>query len=391
MRQIFTCIVLLAFLSSCTKKLESHNSTVDIQLDSIVPAAARVGDTVTLFGRDFSAISNARIEIDNDSAEIIEKTSEKIKFIVRFKFTTANVNLQLNNTPIEGPRITYRYIANVTTVAGTGSAAFQDGPGASAAFKCPWGLAFDKEGYLLVADNYNHRLRKIDLTTPSEPYVSSTDLTSFQFYNPYNIAVDTSSNTIFVTNFNTQISKIDNQGFPAVYEFPMLKTTTGIAVGADHRLYVSDNIDHKLYSMNQDGQDVKLLTQSVFTPRNIVVDGAGRLYTINSHVMEVFPDGTIKHFTQDELLGGWEFAIDADGNFIEADHVNNRIQKVDRETGKVTVIAGSGLAEDIDGTGLEASFNGPMSLVFDKKGDLYVSTYNFDTNGGNKIRKITFE
>ena len=406
-RSIFVSLIILAcFVSSCTKELEPDNSVVDnppdsidkpidsiavIRLDSIVPALARIGDTVTLFGHDFSGVTNAQIRIGNDSAEIVEITSDRIKFIVRYKFTTANINLQSETTLIEGPGIGYRYIAKVTTIAGTGVAGFQDGAGYSAAFKCPWGLAFDKEGHLLVADNYNHRLRKIDLTGPGGPYVTSTDLTSFQFYNPYNIAVDTTSNTIFITNFNTDIAKIDELGFPVEYHFPMMETTTGIAIGRDRRVYVSDNIGHKLYSMNQDGQDVQQLPQSVFTPRDVVVDQEGRLYTINSHVMEVLPDGTITHFEQEELLGGWGFAIDAYGNFVEADHANNRIQRVDRKTGKITVIAGNGLAEDIDGIGLEASFNAPMSLVFDQEGNLYVSTYNFDTKGGNKIRKITFE
>ena len=47
--------------------------------------------------------------------------------------------------------------------------------------------------------------------------------------------------------------------------------------------------------------------------------------------------------------------------------------------------------EDIDDTGLKASFDHPTGLAIDKDGNLYISTYNFDTQGGNKIRKITFQ
>ena len=59
--------------------------------------------------------------------------------------------------------------------------------------------------------------------------------------------------------------------------------------------------------------------------------------------------------------------------------------------GNVSVIAGSGAASDIDGIGLQASFNGPQGLTIDSHGNLYVTTYNYQTNGGNKVRKITFE
>ena len=41
--------------------------------------------------------------------------------------------------------------------------------------------------------------------------------------------------------------------------------------------------------------------------------------------------------------------------------------------------------------GLNASFNGPQGLCIDDNGVLYMTTFNYDTNGGNKIRKITIQ
>jgi len=43
----------------------------------------------------------------------------------------------------------------------------------------------------------------------------------------------------------------------------------------------------------------------------------------------------------------------------------------------------------VDGVGLNASFNGPQGLTIDKAGNLYMTTYNYETASGNKIRKIT--
>jgi secreted PhoX family phosphatase len=56
--------------------------------------------------------------------------------------------------------------------------------------------------------------------------------------------------------------------------------------------------------------------------------------------------------------------------------------------GRVFVLAGNGDPVDKDGTGLEASFNGPQGITRDSQGNLYVTTYNYDTKGGNKVRKI---
>jgi sugar lactone lactonase YvrE len=53
----------------------------------------------------------------------------------------------------------------VTTVAGTGAPGFSgdDGPAAAAQLNHPTGLAFDDNGWLYIADQYNHRIRRVNL------------------------------------------------------------------------------------------------------------------------------------------------------------------------------------------------------------------------------------
>jgi autotransporter-associated beta strand protein len=60
----------------------------------------------------------------------------------------------------------------VTTVAGTGLPGYADGDGTVAQFIYPQGIAFDKEGNLMVVDQQNYRIRKIAFG-PSGATVSS--------------------------------------------------------------------------------------------------------------------------------------------------------------------------------------------------------------------------
>jgi hypothetical protein len=55
---------------------------------------------------------------------------------------------------------------NSSTLAGSGTASFQDGPGSSAGFSGPLGCAVNSSGFVLVADAGNHRVRVISPVAP---------------------------------------------------------------------------------------------------------------------------------------------------------------------------------------------------------------------------------
>ena len=65
-----------------------------------------------------------------------------------------------------------------------------------------------------------------------------------------------------------------------------------------------------------------------------------------------------------------------------AERYNNKIRKIVISTGKVTTLAGSGIAGSDDGTGTEATFNNPQGITSDGN-NIYVASRT-----GNKIRKI---
>ena len=79
-------------------------------------------------------------------------------------------------------------------------------------------------------------------------------------------------------------------------------------------------------------------------------------------------------------------ATDSSNNIYIADAVNNRIRRINSATNIITTIAGTGVASDSGDNGLaiNAELNKPSGLILDKFGDVY-----FADNHNNKVRKIT--
>lgn len=102
----------------------------------------------------------------------------------------------------------------VSTFAGS-SEGFADGMRASAAFKYPYGLAFDQSGNLFVADGINHRIRKVSpdgaVTTiagsGTGAYADGTGI-SARFWSPYGLAFDQLGNLFVADGSNHRIRKI---------------------------------------------------------------------------------------------------------------------------------------------------------------------------------------
>ena len=77
-------------------------------------------------------------------------------------------------------------------------------------------------------------------------------------------------------------------------------------------------------------------------------------------------------------------AFDRAGNLLIADTSNNRIRKLSADYLTVTTVAGSGVQGLKDGAASEAQFDAPVGLAVDAQSNVYVAdTYN------DCIRKIT--
>ncbi|TDX02317.1 SBBP repeat-containing protein [Dinghuibacter silviterrae] len=326
------------------------------------------------------------VTLNGQPFKIIAACSDSVRAVVPPMAGSGNIVLSFGNDTFQGPQVNYQYVVTVSTIAGTGAVGSDNGPALSSSFYCPWGITTDANGDLYIADNYNRLLRKYTASSATVSQITIPD--TLPFYSPYNIALDRKTHNLYVTDFNVHLVKVQpDNSFTLIYNGTM--PTTGIAVGPDGFLYMSNNNYGTVTRLDTNGNNQTLFGNNILTPRNLTFDRDGNLYVAAYGIYRITPGDVQKEIYLDTAFKGWEIARDAFGNIYEADHFNNNLRMIEACSGKVFTIAGSGAAEDVDGIGLNASFNGPQGLCIDDRGVLYMTTFNYGTNGGNKVRKIT--
>jgi large repetitive protein len=152
----------------------------------------------------------------------------------------------------------------VTTLAGTGTAGHQDGPGAESKLHDPITIALDSKGNLFIADAGNHSIRKMTLegqvTTFAGrqlPGYKDGRISEALFHHPMGLAFDHDDNLYVSDSNNSRIRRITPDGMVttlagtgapgyingpgniARFDFP-----TGLGVDRNGNLYVADSGNH---------------------------------------------------------------------------------------------------------------------------------------------------
>ncbi len=103
----------------------------------------------------------------------------------------------------------------VSTFAGSDIAGFADDIGTAARFDYPTGVAVDSSGNVYVADSYNHRIRKITPAGVASTLAGSTSCyrngaaNTAKFDYPTGVAVDSYGNVYVADENNHRIRKIE--------------------------------------------------------------------------------------------------------------------------------------------------------------------------------------
>lgn len=223
---------------------------------------------------------------------------------------------------------------NISTIAGTGTAGYNgDGiPATSAQFNGVQGLAFDGSGNLFVADISNNRIRKITISTG---LISTVGGTGTAGYNGDGILATAAQ----------------------------INIPSALAFDSDGDLYFTDRSNSR----------IRKITTSTGIISTVAGTGTGGYNG----------DGILA--TAAQLNNPNEVSFDASGNLYIADWINNRVRKVDKSTGIISTIAGTGTA-GYNGDGIAATaaqINGPCGIIFDNAGNIYIAEY-----GGARVRKI---
>lgn len=294
----------------------------------------------------------------------------------------------------------------VSTLAGGDAAGFSDGSGTAASFNGPEGISTDRSN-LYVADTFNHRIRKIAITS-GEVTTLAGGAKGFAdgigdkaaFKQPMGIIF--SGNNLYVAdNGNNTFRKLviatgevitpegnkpppQNQYQPHNAGLTPAEDTykpNGLATDGNN-LYVSDGLHHSLRMIDITNSDAYLHTPGTPVPASQLSWGMKVTTLAGATGNAGFADDAVN---PDEALKS-EFhhpeGVTTDGiSLFVSDH--HAIHEIVILTGEETVLAGTEKPGAVNGSGASASFNQPSGITTDGKHIFVADSQN------HLIRKIS--
>jgi trimeric autotransporter adhesin len=281
---------------------------------------------------------------------------------------------------------------NINTIAGNGSSGF-GGDGGSplqASLASPVDVAVSSTGILYIADQGNHRIRRINADGSiissiagygylQSGYCGDKYMASSACLNqPKDVAVDTLGNVYIADKYNFVIRKVNRDG--------IITTIAG----------------NGSYGFSGDGGPA--IKATLTSPNSVAVDRAGNIFIADQDnyrvrkvavadgiITTVAGNGSYEHSGDGGpainagLRSVSAIALDDERNLYILDQVGVRVRKVNAESGIISTVAGNG-TNGFSGDGglaINASFNYPMGITLDNTGNLYIADRQ-----NHRIRKV---
>lgn len=247
---------------------------------------------------------------------------------------------------------------------------------AYAGFSNPAGIAMDASGDLFVADAGANKVDRIASGSKTLASIGSG------FGTPSGLALDANGNLYIADTGNNRVVEIPNAvGAPGAQATILpssmklggtaLSGPTGLAVGADGVLYVSDTGNNRVVTYNPANGVTSVRAVGLNHPAGIAVNAADTLYVANAGTgsggnVEVFPGGggAVTKLTPSGVTTPVSVAVDASGSVLISDGPTGAIVRVPNEGG--TLNSGDAILA-------EQNPNSGGGVALDTAGNLYTT------------------
>ena len=269
----------------------------------------------------------------------------------------------------------------ITTIAGTGEAGFSgDGGPATLAQLCvPVGLCMDADGILYIADRANQRVRMVDLsgliTTVAGGFIGDGEPATRASFNKVAAAILDIEGNLYVADKNNQlIRKVDAQT-------GLISTIAGGGTDPADGIPAAQSALDRPLALAFDGANNLFIAAG---NRIRKLSPSGTIVTVAGTDAAGFA-GDGGPATEALLSAPEGIFIDRTGHLYIADTQNHRVRKADAQTGIISTVAGTG-EPAFSGDGwfaTEAALHTPHHVFVDASGKLYISD-----GGNNRIRRV---
>jgi len=271
--------------------------------------------------------------------------------------------------------------------------AFGSSGTADGQFQKPSGIAIDSSGNIYIADNWNHRIQKLDANGKIITAWGSEGTGNGQFRYPRSMAIDSSGNVFVTDTANHRIQKFDSNGnFISTFGSGQLDGPAGIVfLLGGSSICVSELGNNRIQVFNLNGTSI--ITMGSYGtglgqfkyPEGIAVDQADSTYVVDSsnhRIQKIDSNGIFISTFGSYGTGNGQFqypegiAVDSLDNVYVVDSCNHRIQKIDSNGNFISTFGSYG-------TGL-GQFDVPRGIAIDSSDTIYVADSN-----NHRIQKIT--